>query len=111
MARRREGRTITTQGAVHLMRETVSRVRHARARGQITIRSDSGFYTHTVVQVCCRKTDVRFSITVRLRRNLRILIGVIPESDWRPIPCWIEVEPMSPRLNAQLSRVTPAAQR
>ena len=53
------------------------------------MRADSGFYNHAVVQVC-RKTDVRFSITVRLRRNLRNLIEAIPESDWRPIPCWME---------------------
>ena len=89
MARLREGRANTARGAGHFLRETVSRVRYAGARGQLTVRADSGFYTHAVVQVC-RKTDVRFSITVRLRRNLRNLIEAIPESDWRPIPCWME---------------------
>ena len=42
-----------------------------------------------MVQVC-RKTDVRFSITVRLHQNLRNLIEAIPESVWRPIPYWME---------------------
>ena len=42
-----------------------------------------------MVQVC-RKTDVRFSITVRLRQNLRDLIEAIPEAGWRPIPYWME---------------------
>ena len=53
------------------------------------MRADSGFYTHGVVKVC-RKTDVRFSITVRLRQNLRNLIEAIPEADWRLIPYWME---------------------
>ena len=89
MARLREGRANTARGAAHFLRETVSRVRYAGATGQLTVRADSGFYTHSVVQVC-RKTDVRFSITVRLHRSLRDLIEAIPESDWRPIPYWME---------------------
>ena len=36
----------------------------------------------------CRKTDVRFSITVRLSQSLRDVIEAIPE--WRPIPYWME---------------------
>ena len=64
MARLRQGRANTARGAAHFLRETVSRVRHAGATGQITVRADSGFYTHGIVAVC-RKTKVRFSITVR----------------------------------------------
>ena len=89
MARLREGRANTARGAAHFLRETVSRVRYAGARGQLTVRADSGFYTHGVVKVC-RKTDVRFSITVRLRQSLRDLIEAIPEDAWRPIPYWME---------------------
>ena len=89
MARLREGRANTARGAGHFLRETVSRVRYAGAKGQLTVRADSGFYNHAVVQVC-RKTDVRFSITVRLRQNLRDLIEAIPEAGWRPIPYWME---------------------
>ena len=58
-------------GAAHFLRETV--------------RADSGFYTHAVVTVC-RKTKVRFSITIRQRQSLRNLIEAIPEEDWTPIP-------------------------
>ena len=47
MARLREGRAHTARGAAHFLRETVSRVRHAGARGQLTVRADSGFYTHS----------------------------------------------------------------
>ena len=89
MARLREGKANTARGAAHFLRETVGRVRYAGATGQLTVRADSGFYTHAVVQVC-RKMRVRFSITVRLRQNLRNLIEAIPESDWRPIPYWME---------------------
>ena len=89
MARLREGRANTARGAAHFLRETLSRVRYAGATGQITVRADSGFYTHAVVQVC-HKMKVRFSITVRQRQNLRNLIEAIPEADWRPIPYWME---------------------
>ena len=89
MARLREGRANTARGAAHFLRETVGRVRHAGAKGQLTVRADSGFYTHGVVSVC-RKTKVRFSITIRQRASLRNLIEAIPEDAWTPIPYWME---------------------
>ena len=46
MARLREGRANTARGAAHFLRETVGRVRCGGARGQLTVRADSGFYTH-----------------------------------------------------------------
>ena len=61
MSRLREGRANTARGAAHFLRETVGRVRHAGAKGQLTVRTDSGFYTHAVVAVC-RKTKVRFTL-------------------------------------------------
>ena len=85
MARLREGRANTARGAAHFLRETVSRVRYAGARGQLTVRADSGFYSHGVVSAC-RETKDRLSITVRLRD----LIKAIPEDAWRPIPYWME---------------------
>ena len=48
MSRLREGRANTARGAAHFLRETVGRVRHAGAKGQLTVRADSGFYTHAV---------------------------------------------------------------
>ena len=89
MSRLREGRANTARGAAHFLRETVGRVRHAGAKGQLTVRADSGFYTHAVVAVC-RKTKVRFSITIRQRASLRNLIEAIPEADWTPIPYWMD---------------------
>ena len=64
MARLREGRANTARGAAHFLRETVARVRDAGARGQLTMRADSGFYNHAVV-AACRALDVRFSVTIR----------------------------------------------
>ena len=39
MSRLREGRANTARGAAHFLRETVSRVRHAGATGQLTVRA------------------------------------------------------------------------
>ena len=89
MARLREGRANTARGAAHFLRETVGRVRYGGARGQLTVRADSGFYTHAVVALC-RQLDVRFSITIRQHASLRNLIDAIPEEDWMPIPYWME---------------------
>ena len=89
MARLRKGRANTARGAAHLLRETVGRVRYAGATGPLTVRADSGFYTHAMVAVC-RKMDVRFSITVRQHQSLRQLIEAIPEEDWTPIPYWMD---------------------
>ena len=89
MARLRPGRANTARGAAHFLRETVGRVRYAGAKGQLTVRADSGCYTHAMVAVC-RQMDVRYSITVRQRPRLRNLIEAIPETDWTPIPYWME---------------------
>ena len=89
MARLREGRANTARGSAHFLRETVGRVRYGGARGQLTVRADSGFYTHAIVAVC-REMDVRFSITVRQRQSLHNLIEAIPEEDWTPIPYWMD---------------------
>ena len=70
MSRLREGRANTVRGAAHFLRETVGRVRHAGATGQLTVRADSGFYAHALVAVC-REMDVRFSITIRQHARLR----------------------------------------
>ena len=89
MARLREGRANTVRGAAHFLAETIGRVRSAGATGQLTMRADSGFYAHEVVAVC-RKTDVRFSITLRMQGGVRGLIETIPDDAWTPIPYWID---------------------
>ena len=83
------GDALMARGAAHLLRETVGRVRYAGATGPLAVRADSGFYTHAIVAVC-RKTKVRFSITVRQHARLRNIIEAIPEEDWTPIPYWMD---------------------
>ena len=89
MARLREGRADTARGAAHFLRETVGRVRYGGARGQLTVRAGSGFYTHGVV-AACRKMDVRYSITIRQHKSLHNLIEAIPEYTWTPVPYWMD---------------------
>ena len=90
MARLRKGRANTGRGAAHFLRETVRRVRYAGGvKGQLTVRADSGFYSHSIVAVC-RDKSFRFSITVRQHQSVRNIIEAIPEEDWTPIPYWME---------------------
>ena len=106
MSRLREGRANTVRGTAHFLRETVGRVRHAGARGQLTVRADSGFYAHALV-VVCREMDVRFSITIRQHARLRELIEAIPEEDWTPVPYWRTAAPTWPRPPTLPSRASP----
>ena len=89
MCRLREGRANTARGAAHFVRETAGRVRHAGAPGPLTMRADSGFYTHDIV-AACRDKCVRFAITIRQHQSVRNIIEAIPEADWTPILYWME---------------------
>ena len=89
MARLRQGRANTARGAAHFLRETVGRVRYAGATGPLTMRADSGCYTHAIV-AACREKRVRFSITVRQHQSVRNLIEAIPEAEWTLIPYWMD---------------------
>ena len=110
MARLREGRANTARGAGHFLRETVGRVRYTGAKGQLTVRADSGFYTHAVVSAC-RQLDVRFSITIRQHASLRELIEAIPEQDWTPIPYWMDGAADVAETTYTPSRVSPTPHR
>jgi len=87
-ARLRGGNANSGRGAGSFLAETIERMRGAGATGELTVRADSGFYSHAVV-AAARKRHVRFSITVRQFAGLRRLIEAIPEADWAPIPYWI----------------------
>ena len=89
MSRLREGRANTARGAAHFLRETVGGCATEGPGGQLTVRADSRFYTHSMVSVC-RKLDVRFSITIRQHKSLHNLIEAIPEDAWTPIPYWMD---------------------
>ena len=89
MARLRGGSANTARGAGHFLTETINRVRRAGARGELTVRADSGFYAHAVV-TAARKRGVRFSITIRQSASLRRVIEAIPQDAWAPIPYWLQ---------------------
>lgn len=88
-SRFRGGTANSGRGAGSFVAETVERVRGAGASGTLTVRADSGFYSHAVV-AAARKREVRFSITARLSAPLREVIEAIPEADWTAIPYWRE---------------------
>ena len=90
MSRLREGRANTARGAAHFLRETVGRVRYAGASGQLTVRADSGFYTHAIVASAASWMSASPSPSAT-HKSLRNLIEAIPEADaWTPIPYWMD---------------------
>ena len=109
MARLREGRANTARGAAHFLRETVGRVRYAGARGQLTVRADSGFYAHSVVSVCRRMvaspspSASTKACTMSSRPYLKMPGRRFP-TGWTAPPMW-QRPPISP------SRVSPTPRR
>ena len=88
-SRLRGGNAHTARGAASFLGETFARARAAGAAGPLTMRADSGFYNHNVVNAC-KKADVAFSITVKLYKGLHGLISRIDEADWMPIPYFLD---------------------
>jgi Transposase DDE domain group 1 len=88
-SRLRGGTANTGRGAGGFVAEAINRARRAGASGPITVRADSGFYNHKVVQTC-RKAGVACSITVKVNKAVRAAIAVIPEDAWTPIPYWLD---------------------
>ena len=88
----------------------MGRVRYAGARGQLTVRADSGFYAYAIVAIC-RHMGVRFSITIRQHKSLRNLIEAIPEEDWTPIPYWLDGAADAAETTYAPSRMSPTPRR
>jgi len=88
-SRLRGGSAHAGRGAASFLGETVQRVRRAGAAGPLTMRADSGFYNHKVVGAC-RQSGVRFSISVKMYSGAKNAIAAIPDSDWTPIPYFLE---------------------
>ncbi|MGH9124119.1 MAG: transposase, partial [Acidimicrobiales bacterium] len=64
-------------------------VRRAGATGPLVLRADSWFYNRKVTEAC-RKAGAAYSITAKLSEGLHEVISKIPETDWMPIPYWID---------------------
>ena len=105
MARLRKGRANTARCAAHFLRETVGRVRYAGATGPLTVRAGSGFYNHDIVAVC-RKTKVRFSITVRQTRPCGTSSRPYLRRSGRPSRTAWTAPPTWPTLNTHHSPVS-----
>ena len=111
LARLREGRANTARGAAHFLRETVGRVRYAGARGQLTVRADSGFYAHSVVSVC-RKLGVPATPSPSAStKACAISLRRYPRRTGRPYPTGWTVPPMWRKPPILPSRVNPTPPR
>ena len=87
--RLRGGNAHTGRGAAGFLAQMFNRVRRAGAAGELVLRADSGFYNGKVT-AACRKADVRYSITVKMWKNLHQLIEAIPDEGWTPIPYYLD---------------------
>ena len=80
-ARMRKGSAGSGRGAQRFVRETIGRVRRAGASGKLTLRADSGFWSHKVINACVAH-DVAFSITVTRQKPVMAAIGTIDDAAW-----------------------------
>ena len=87
--RLRGGNAHTARGATSFLVESFGRARAAGASGPLALRADSGFYSKNVVDAC-KKSDVAYSITVKMSKALHKVISKIDETAWTPIPYWID---------------------
>ena len=81
-ARLREGSS--QRGVVHFAKETIGRVRRAGARGPVSVRADSGFWSYVMVAALDR-LGVSWSITCPLNAKVRTLISNIDKDAWTNI--------------------------
>ena len=110
MARLRKGRANTVRGAAHFLRETVGRVRYAGARGQLTVRADSGFYTHTIVAACRRMESASPSPSARVLA-CAVSSRPYPSRTGRPSLTGWTAPPLWPRPATPPFRVSPMPHR
>lgn len=82
--RLRKGSANTARGGVRFIQELIAGVRRAGASGPLTLRADSGFWSGAIIATC-KRSSVRFSITVRQIPQVKQTIAAIPEGDWIPI--------------------------
>jgi hypothetical protein len=73
-SRLRGGPAGAARGAKSFLTETISRLRHAGATGQLTVRADSAFYYRAALTTA-RTFGVRFSVTARQDKKIRAAIA------------------------------------
>ena len=94
MSRLREGRANTVRGAAHFLRETVGRVRYGGARDNSrcgpTVASMPTPWSRSAARWMSASPSPSSSTPARPPARLRNLIEAIPETDWTPIPYWMD---------------------
>jgi hypothetical protein len=75
--RLRKGSANIGRGIVRFVDELVARLRRAGARGELTFRADSGFWSAKLIKRL-RAHRVHYSITVRQTKTVRGAIAAIP---------------------------------
>lgn len=81
-ARLRKGSS--QRGAQRFVEELIARVRRAGATGQLTVRADAGFWNYALIDTLVR-LGVRWSVTVRINKQIRAGIDAIAETAWTSI--------------------------
>jgi hypothetical protein len=82
--RLRRGSAGSAKGAASFVAEAITTARQAGATGVLLARMDSAFDSHAVVSTCIR-AGVRFSITTKQTRPIRVAIETIDPHAWIPI--------------------------
>jgi hypothetical protein len=82
--RLRRGSAGSAKGAASFVAEAITIARRAGATGVMLVRMDSAFDSHAVVTTCIR-VGVRFSITTKQTRSVRVAIEAIDPEGWVPI--------------------------
>jgi hypothetical protein len=81
-ARLRKGSS--QRGVKRFAEELIARVRRAGAAGGLTVRADAGFWNYALLDTLTR-LGVRWSVTVRINKQIRACIERIDDSAWIPI--------------------------
>lgn len=81
-ARLRKGSS--QRGVKRFAEELIPRVRRAGASGALTVRADAGFWNYALIDTLTR-LGVRWSVTVRINKQIRACIDEIDETAWTPI--------------------------
>jgi hypothetical protein len=84
LSRMRKGSAGSSRGVVRFVDELAAIVRRAGARGPITVRADSGFWSWELLRTLDRH-QIRWSITVTHNRKVQAAIASIPDNAWTDI--------------------------
>ncbi len=82
--RMRKGTANTQRGTKRFVEELVARLRRACAAGELIMRFDSGFWSHTTIATL-ERLDVGYTMGVRMVKSVLSTIATIDEDAWTPI--------------------------